>query len=98
MGTLHDDHMVDVTTMEPAGEGGNAIQVLLAASSAAHEEPGHVLQPAMDAHLLSQQYVHAYDEVAAMLANSMMHGTLAPHCAAECVRYHLSWCRVCRGR
>ena len=62
MGALHDEHMVDVTTMEPAPEGGNAIQVLLAASTAAHGQPVHAAQAApIDPHLLSEQY--AYDEV-----------------------------------
>ena len=41
-----DEHMVDVTSMEPTGQGDSAIQVLLAASTAAHGDPaGDVLPP-----------------------------------------------------
>ena len=48
--------------MEATPEGGNAIQVLLAASTAAHGQPVHAAQAAaIDPHLLSQQY--AYEEV-----------------------------------
>ena len=64
MGPGMDEHMVDVTTMEPAGEGDNAIQVLLAASNSTHA-PGHggvgSLQPAIDA--LGQQYTQHYEQV-----------------------------------
>ena len=64
MGAVLDEHMVDVTTMEPAAEGDNAIQVLLTASNSAHaaaEEGGAHMQSAMEA--LGQQYSQHYEQV-----------------------------------
>ena len=76
MGAVLDEHMVDVTTMEPAAGGENAIQVLLTASNSTHaaaEEGAHMQSHVMDA--LGQQYSQHYEQVQ---THASMRSTLLP--------------------